>query len=127
MRREILRSHEAAGGARGGGQGVGDRTMVKGLRAAVADGAQCRRQILLHQALPGFERHSLMEEYRGDVRLRAELSGTDVEYVDVTARQDESVLCQPKRRRHEDGPRKGAVSAAPGFEPQPRSWHAGPA
>ena len=52
-----------------------------------------------------------------DVRLRAEFSGADFEYVDVTARQDESVLCQANRWRHEDGPRQGAVFAARGFEP----------
>src|SRR5258708_11563578 len=66
IRREILLSQESAVGARGGGHGVGDRTLVKGLRAAVADGAQWRRQILLHPALPGLERPSLVEEYRAD-------------------------------------------------------------
>jgi hypothetical protein len=88
-------------GGGGGRDRLGDCAMIKNLGAALADGTQGRRQILLHQAFAGLERRSAIQENCRDIRLLTELRGADTEHVHIAAGQNKPLLREPNRRGHQ--------------------------
>jgi hypothetical protein len=98
--------------------------MIKRCGAAIADGAQGRSQIPLHQALAGFVGRPVVQKHRCDVGLCMKVGAADLEFIDVAARNDEPVVCQANRSGHQHRPRQGAVFLPSRFESQHRTGHA---
>ncbi len=118
---KILASQQSAVSAAGLADGRRDRTVIKRVSTAIADGLQGPGKILLLQAISRHERRAVVQKNRRNIRAGAKCLSTLHQDIDIAPGQNETVRCKANRRRDERRAGQGSVFLARHFQAHHRA------